>query len=199
MTTIDRIIRLSRKNIAEVILTMRSGNMSVSEFYRRMSEILIRYHALAISAGLSGKTPDSLAYQYTQQSITTQLGYLGRFINDVADQPWSRAFERRAMLYAESVKDPYWSAFSNFVQLPGLPGQGTACMMNCRCSWEKTVLDEAAGYYVYSWRRHSGESCFDCIAREQDWRMVEVRGTQVTVVPQVPLVVDSSFDFSTTF
>ena len=61
--------------------------------------------------------------------------------------------------------------------VPAMPGEGTICKTKCKCSWDIVPIDEKAGDYDAYWRR--GDSCSTCLAREQEWNPIRIRGLEL--------------------
>lgn len=54
-------------------------------------------------------------------------------------------------------------------ELPGFPGVGTLCRLNCKCFWEHTFDTE--GWLSSHWRLSPAEHCTTCLERSAKWHL----------------------------
>lgn len=101
--------------------------------------------------------------------INDQYDYLSGFADDVAAGALSKAqINARTSLYFASASQRYHQGRANAfgLTLPGYPGVGTDCKMNCKCFWN---IKEYADRWECFWMRTAAESCPTCVARSISW------------------------------
>jgi hypothetical protein len=88
--------------------------------------------------------------------VAEQITYYDKFAAQAGDMSEAGVLARAAM-YAKAIKTTYEAA--RYPGLPFYPGEGSECLVNCRCSWN----DEGGG--VYHWILDAEESCPTCVER----------------------------------
>ncbi len=88
--------------------------------------------------------------------VAEQLKYYDKFAAQAGDMS-DAAIAARAGMYANAIKSTYGS-FRN-PGLPFQPGEGSECLVNCRCSW----VDNGDG--SFNWTLDAKESCPTCLSR----------------------------------
>jgi hypothetical protein len=135
--------------------------------------------AIRDRTGVMPQTADALpeAERSTLRDlIDRQLDYLAGFVKDLLASKLSPAQALgRALMYGRAAHGTYWSARTRGLPLPAMPGEGTQCMANCRCTWEVQTLDGDGNHDAY-WRMGAAEHCQTCTQRAATWAPVRIRG-----------------------
>lgn len=155
---------------------LEAGAATVEQWRDRMAATLSRYTQAAYLAGSGDKALNQITRGIVLRAVQEQVKYLDNFAVEIQSAAeWRKGFNARAVLYAGSIKAPYWQGRTQLLPLPFMPGQGTQCMGNCGCSWEVVTLDADAGDYDCFWRRGKNDSCATCVERE-GMNPYEIRG-----------------------
>jgi hypothetical protein len=89
--------------------------------------------------------------------INAQLKYLDGFVADLKQGKLTMAqAQARAALYPGATRGTFYA--TRYHNLPFYPTEGSACMTNCKCSWEQ----KGNSYY---WRMSAIEHCPTCLGR----------------------------------
>ena len=89
--------------------------------------------------------------------IAAQVRYLDGFVADLKAGKLSPAqAQARAALYAGPTRATYYA--TRYPSLPFMPGEGTECKANCKCSWVQRGKD-------YYWTLSAVEHCPTCQQR----------------------------------
>lgn len=146
----------------------------INAWYAQMQEEIAAYHQAAALLGTKDGKPPTNDWALTNR-IAKQLGYLKQFYEQVKEAgQFTAASVARAGMYGSAVRSTYWEAATDYLPLPAMPGDGTLCYTNCKCSWQIDRRDGVGNYDCY-WRRAADDSCGTCIARERMWSPLLVR------------------------
>lgn len=143
---------------------------------REVERIIARGHMAAWMAGtaerlgvpvdsalLSRQRLSRAERKEVQEAIDTQLAYFRRFQKDMEGMSETQ-IAARAQLYAGATRGTYSAQRWGDWTLPFQPGEGSECMVNCRCHWE--VEDNGDGTGSAIWRLGQAERhCTTCPAR----------------------------------
>lgn len=92
-------------------------------------------------------------------AVVTQLKYYDAFAAQAAGMS-DAAVAARAGMYANAIRTTYAAARNP--GLPFYPGEGSECLVNCRCSWQ----DDGDG--SFTWVLDAKESCATCLDRSSN-------------------------------
>jgi hypothetical protein len=140
------------------------GLLSLVDWEKRVRADLTHLHVATFAFGRGGRNAMTAADKRQVAGIVNeQARYLHQFAADIATRDLSPArIEARAAQYVmastASAEAGKVAAYRDLV-LPVMPGQGTACQANCRCSW--TIIEEEDAWRC-TWILHADESCPDC-------------------------------------
>lgn len=172
-TPLQRLIARLKAAITSLTDDLQAGSVDVDAWEDQVAQALQQAYPAAYKAG--GGTLDDTARQAVDKQVKAQLNYLGRFALEIqgADE-WQAGWNSRAAMYAEGVKVPYWQGRTKMLPLPAMPGEGTQCLVNCKCSWDVQQLD-GDGNYDATWRIGASESCQTCKQRATEWAPLKIR------------------------
>lgn len=178
----ERLRRLIGRMLARISGAMdalEAGRVTPQAWAAEMARHLATGHAEALRAGgASPATPAGRAL--LTRTVATQLHFLRGFQAVIEDAPaFEPGWKARAAMYAQSVGAPYWAGRTQLLPLPALPKDGsTICKTNCGCAWDIQQLAGDGNYDCY-WKRGKDDSCGTCLAREQAWAPLKIRGGEV--------------------
>lgn len=178
---LDRLIAKFLLSIDRMMDQLESAALTPDAWRDVFAQELARFHLAAGIVGNNGTLTDQVR-SVVERTVGTQIEFLDGFkavIQDAAE--FQRGWRARALLYAQSIKAPYWAGATKFLPLPALPGDGsTQCLGNCRCFWEITTVDEEAGDYDCYWRMGASEHhCQTCPQRMADWSPLRIRNGRI--------------------
>ena len=164
--------------IKDLTTQLEAGSIPVEDWQAGMQELLATYHLAAYMAGIDSAELNQAAVDAIQPTLADQLGYLDNFALVIKSaSEFDPAFYSRADMYAGSIVTEYWEGKVGNLPLPAMPGQGTQCLSNCRCSWRIEPVDEANGDFDAYWELEEGaDHCQTCDQRHDDWYPVQIRG-----------------------
>lgn len=173
---IDRLAQLIRTATDALEESWPEG---VDAWQQEISRELARYHAAAMLAGAGVDDLSPTMRTSVTRDLTYQLSFLEQFgvVIQEADA-FMPGWQARAAMYARSIQVPYWKGATRLLPLPAMPGEGTDCLTNCKCSWEVSQLEGDNNYDAY-WRRSVDDSCATCRQRELSWSPVRIRGGEL--------------------
>lgn len=184
--SLNRLIARLASLISAATDTLEADPSQIDAWYDEVARQLRRY---TLAAWLNGSratgTPDAVTQKRIADMVKAQLDYLSSFRDEIkgADQ-WSNAWKPRAQMYAESIKNPWWSGRTRGYPLPAMPGDGTTiCLTHCGCGWEINDLEGDGNADAY-WRRHKEDSCQTCVERESQWSPLRIRGGELQSTTQ---------------
>lgn len=186
-TPLDRLLSQLRSDIDEIIDEAKRGRIDARTFYSLMEETLVEHHvAAALVAAertrVSDLAPETLAR--LEQVLDFHLDRADRFSNTIAADGWQDGHAARAHLYEGSIKTSYGLGKGDIpdigqVALPVYPGEGSPCITNCRCQWERETVDATMGHYNFRWTLGDAEHCSTCEERAAMWNPLQVRFGEV--------------------
>ena len=153
------------KRVRDLSGRLSKGEIDLMEWQITMREELRSVHALQLIAGAGGDKSQVSADDWLKlgSELRSQYLYLEDFARAVERGDLSDAqLSARAELYAHSARTTYWKQATSGVDLPAMPGEGSECLTNCNCSWDK----RGDGWH---WVLHASESCPTCIDRAAKW------------------------------
>lgn len=154
---------------------LEAKDISVEAWRDDMERSLVRYHTAALLAGQGSTTLTKAGKAAIERTVSEQLKYLDKFAIEIQGAAeWQAGWNARAAMYAQSIKEPYWTGKTKFLPLPAMPAQGTECLSNCQCEWDIEELD-GDGNYDCTWVRGANDSCQTCVQRGEEWNPVEIR------------------------
>lgn len=142
--------------------TLASGG-SIAAWRREMERAIRLSQTASYIAAVKDRTgvmPKGLSRAERKEldaRIAAQVKYLDGFAADLKAGKLSPAqAQARANLYAGPTRSTYFA--TRFPGLPFMPGEGTPCRSNCKCSWEQQGN-------AYHWTLHPAEHCDGCVSR----------------------------------
>lgn len=158
-----------------------SNGGSIGAWEQAMRRAITTAHTAAYLAAVRDRTgvmPKGLSRverQELRDFIDRQLDYLAGFVKDLLASKLSPAqAAARAAMYGRASHTTYWAERTRGVPLPAMPGEGTQCMANCRCSWDVQTLAGDGNHDAY-WRMGAAEHCQTCTQRAATWAPVRIR------------------------
>jgi hypothetical protein len=173
---LQRLMRRLKTSIASVTAQLQAGGVDVDAWEDEVATAIKQAFPAAYKTGSGSAVLDDTARAVVTKGVTAQLDYLGRFALEIqgADE-WQAGWNSRAEMYADSIKVPYWQGKTKMLPLPAMPGEGTQCLVNCRCSWDVQQLD-GDGNYDAHWRLGGSEhTCQTCVQRAGEWGPLKIR------------------------
>lgn len=150
-----------------------TGLLSPAGFETAMRALVKQSYGLQYMLGKGGRNAMTKSdWGKVGNAVKKQYKYLANFRAELAsaDPPTEGQATARAGLYTDSSVQAFargqgaaWG-----VTLPGHPGDGlTACLGNCRCSWE---LESSGGTLTSAtWTLGGADPCDGCQARAAKW------------------------------
>lgn len=144
------------------------GSLSVNEFRRAMRDEIEALNGVQYMFGRGGRKAMTLQ---DRQALSAIIGQEWAYADNFAIQAAAGGLtpgqiEARAAQYAaaghKAAEAGRMASFEGF-RAPAMPGVGTACRSNCRCSWSVTETEDG---WRARWVRHATDSCSTCIERE---------------------------------
>jgi len=164
-TNLDTLRAQPLSLIAPATQTLANGG-SIAAWRREMEVAIKRSQTAAYIAATAerlGVTPGLVKglsraeRKELDTRIAAQLKYLDGFAADLKQGKLTMAqAQARAALYAGPTRTTYFA--TRFPGLPFMPGEGTPCRANCKCSWDQKGDD-------YHWTLHPAEHCDGCVSR----------------------------------
>ena len=114
------------------------------------------YAAIKERTGIMPKGLSRAERNDLKARVAEQITYYDKFAAQAGDMS-DAAVAARAGMYANAIKTTYEAA--RYPGLPFYPGEGSECLVNCRCSWQ----DDGDG--AYTWVLDAKESCPTCVER----------------------------------
>lgn len=170
----NRIIDHERGIAFRLVTRAIDGIIGVDRFVRDMRALTKRTTIQNYMLGRGGRH----AMTATDRSrlgglLKAQYRFLNRFAADLNNESVSKAqAKQRAMMYVESSRGAYDRGLAAAwnISLPAYPGQGTACLTRCKCSW--SISEHGSGktreIRAY-WRTNSAEPCETCESRRSEY------------------------------
>jgi len=170
---LDRLIARLSSLIGAATDALESDPTQADAWYDEVARQLKRYTTAAYLSGAGGAVP---AKGMIDGIIKAQLEYLAAFRDEIkVSDAWKPGWQARAQMYADSIKNPWWSGKTRGYPLPAMPGDGTTqCLTRCGCAWEIDELEGDGNADAY-WRRAKDDSCQTCVEREQQWAPLKIR------------------------
>jgi len=170
---LDRLRARLASLIAAATDALESDLAQADAWYNEVARQLKRYTLAAYVSGAGGAAPPQALLDGI---IKAQLEYLAAFRDEIkATAEWKPGWKSRASMYADSIKNPWWSGRTKGYPLPAMPGDGTTqCLTRCGCAWEIDELEGDGNADAY-WRRAKEDSCQTCIEREAQWSPLKIR------------------------
>lgn len=166
---LEELIGLLAGDIAGLTHQLQFGDITPIIWQDGFESLLAKYHVAAAKTALKVGSLNETQLTEIARLLGIQMRYARRFRREIEDSlEWENRWMSRSVMYAESIKLPYWKAFTGFAKMPGWPGEGTACLTNCRCSWDEL------GPGHFAWVRHVDDSCSTCLERGVKWADVFV-------------------------
>lgn len=175
-------LEVTLNEIDDLSEDIASGELTTAAWQEQMEAMLREAFEAAVVAG--GGDVDVLG-DSIDNSVAIQIAFLENFAADILATGWLPAYAARARMYGLSSKAGYWTADTarqaagRFLPLPAMPGEGTQCLTNCKCSWEIVTVNSDSNDYDAYWRRHASDSCQTCVQREAAWSPVQIRGGEL--------------------
>lgn len=162
-------VQARKDAIARLGRGLGDGSLTVNGFRRAFRDEIEALHGVEFMFGRGGRKAMTLDdRQRLSGMIAREWAHADDFvIQAAAGQLSARQIEARATMYASAGhKAAEAGRMASYVGFrpPAMPGVGTICRSNCRCSW---VVVETENGWRARWVRHASDSCETCIAREQ--------------------------------
>lgn len=144
------------------------GSLTVNEFRRAMRDEVEALNGVEFMFGRGGRKAMTLAdRQALSALIGQQWAYVDNFVIQAAAGGLTAGqIESRAVMYGAAghaaAEAGRMASYTGF-RAPVMPGVGTICLTNCRCSWSITETEDG---WRARWVRHATDSCETCISRE---------------------------------
>lgn len=174
--SLNRLITRLSSLIGAATSALEQGQGTPDQWYDEVARQLRRYSLAANVSGSGGDAQRKVVDEY----VKTQLDFLGAFRDEIKAAPeWAPAWNSRALMYAQSIKAPWWSGATRGYPLPAMPGDGTTqCLTHCGCAWDVQELQGEGNADAY-WRRGKNDSCQTCLEREAQWAPLRIRGGEL--------------------
>jgi hypothetical protein len=144
------------------------GSLTVNAFRRALRDEIEALNGVEYMFGRGGRRAMTLADRQALSAIIAQeWAYADNFAIQAAAGGLSAGqIEARAAQYAaaghKAAEAGRMASYEGF-RAPAMPGVGTVCRSNCRCSWAVTETEDG---WRARWVRHATDSCSTCIERE---------------------------------
>jgi hypothetical protein len=155
-----------------------AGDMTLQEWAPLMRERLTELHTQQYLLGRGGRNAMLAAdRRILSEIINQQLAYFDGFLAQIqAGELSEPQFLARLKLYHTAGQITHQVGIVGTyvgLQLPAYPGVGTACKVNCRCTWS---IVETATEWRATWTLHAAEHCSTCRFRAAEYRpYIQVR------------------------
>lgn len=179
--SLDRLIARLSQLVSAATDTLQADPSRVDDWYDELARQLRRYTLAAYMNGAkSTSAPPEAAQKLIADAVKSQLEYLSAFRDEIkASEEWQNAWNSRAQMYAESIKNTYWSGKTFGWPLPAMPGDGTTqCLTHCRCAWRIDELEGDGNADAY-WVLSAVEHCQTCVERGSQWAPLKVRNGEL--------------------
>lgn len=174
--TTDAALRAEFVEARKVAITnlgrgLGEGSLTVNEFRRAMRDEIESLNGVEYMFGRGGRKAMTLDDRRALSALIGQeWAHVDNFtIQAAAGSMSARQIEARAAMYAaaghKSAEAGRMASYVGF-RAPAMPGVGTACRSNCRCSWVVTETDDG---WRARWVRHATDSCETCVSREAQY------------------------------
>lgn len=159
--------------------SLSEGSLDVYEWKSLVESELAKHITAAFMSGRKRTKLTKAELAQINQWVQAQLSYLDRFAAELELWPdgeeYPPKFKRRALQYASSVVNPFYSGETWGIPLPAMPGDGTSqCGQNDKCTWEIVALEGEGNWDAY-WELHPAEHCQTCIERARLWNPLQIR------------------------
>lgn len=176
MPSLDRLIGRLSSLIGAATSALERDMAQADRWYDEVARQLRRYTSAAYLSGSGTADLNVEEHKLIAQYVATQLDFLSAFRDEIkAADEWSNVWNSRALMYADSIKAPWWAGNTRGYPLPAMPGDGTTqCLTRCRCVWRVDELEgdgNADAYWVVS----AGETCQTCVERAAQWAPLRIR------------------------
>lgn len=169
----DQYIDTQRQWATTLTNNLADGSISLAKWEREWRERVKHAHMTEYMLGRGGKhMMTARDYGIVGRRLRDEYKYLRGFAEKIATGEMTVAqVEARMNLYLDNTRVVFERAKAESwglrEELPGYPGRGVSCKMNCRCSWRFEEKDDEIRAY---WELGAGaESCDDCSDRARDW------------------------------
>jgi hypothetical protein len=170
--------------IDQLTARLEASEITAAIWQADFERLLARYHAASLMAGQGSPDLEARSAEYLARLVGEQFEYLANFRMEIVDAAeWQAGFATRAESYASAIQVPYWTGDVQFLPLPAMPGEGTTCLGNCRCSWRIDTLDQENGDYDCYWELGQVEThhCQICLERADGWNPIQIRNGELQV------------------
>ena len=161
-------VEARRESIKGLGAGLADGSLTVNEFRRALRDEIEALHGVEFMFGRGGRKAMTFEdRQLLSAMIAREWQYADNFVIEAsAGTLTARQIEARAALYAsaghKAAEAGRMAGYVGF-RLPVMPGQGTICRSNCKCTWSVTETDDG---WRARWVRHASDSCQTCLDRE---------------------------------
>ena len=153
---------------------LRDGKQTIDEWQLAFLAILARYYNAALMLGADSFELTKQQVDFVTSSVQEQDGYLANFGKDI-EKGWDDKFLARSEMYASSMTPVYWKGATWDLKLPAQPGEGSECLVFCKCMWDIVWVDRTKGDANCYWALGESEHCPTCILRANEWSPILVR------------------------
>lgn len=163
--------------VTALMARLEAGKVTTAAWTEEMQRLLARYSQAARMLGSDGITLMPTEITAIRAWLDEQFNYLAGFeeVIQAAGGEYDPAWLPRAQMYGASTVTEYWEGRTSGLPLPAMPGQGTQCLSNCKCSWDIQWLNKAKGDADCYWKLHPAEHCQTCETRAEMWNPVRIR------------------------
>lgn len=166
------------REVGALMGRLEAGKLSAAAWKKEFQKLLATFSQAAYLLGYGDG--DAAIPVSVETWLKDQFGYLDGFANVIQSAgEYDPAWLPRAQMYGASAVTEYWEGKVGDLPLPAMPGQGTQCLSNCKCSWRIEWIDRKAGDADAYWEMSDAEHCQTCVVRNRDWYPVEIRGGQL--------------------
>lgn len=165
------------QEVMALMARLEAGKVTTAAWTEEMQRLLARYSQAARMLGSGGITLMPTEVAAIRHWLNEQLEYLSGFeeVISSAGGEYDSAWLPRAQMYGASTVTEYWEGRTAGLPLPAMPGQGTQCLSNCKCSWDIQWIDRGKGDADCYWKLHPAEHCQTCEVRAEMWNPVRIR------------------------
>lgn len=178
------LVNETETDIYNLMSALEVDAISLDDWDDEMQQVLTRHHMTSYMLGQGGAGLGAVETAALAVTISEQLEYLRNFklIMQSSDE-FMAGWYARAEMYASAMNSTYWSGKTKIWPLPAMPGQGTDCLTNCRCSWKEDNINAETGDGDFYWELDpfvaDEQHCETCLMRAQEWSPILVRGGEL--------------------
>ncbi len=143
-----------------------SGTLTLRQYREAVARAVLTDSSAAYMLAANTKLLTLADQRTIVDSHKFQLEHLDGFVADIENGRYADSetgLRARARLYAGSVVGAFWQGSSRDWDVPFVPGVGTQCMGNCKCTTQIEPQSETTALYYY--RLGTERNCTTCPPR----------------------------------